>query len=102
MTPREPTDTLDESDEQSRNRLQLPAEDVRVGDSVVFTSKLNKEYRFTVAAVDTEWLTFQTGQMVHVNRFERENFVVIRNESAAITGDTNGRPRTPQSSPKTD
>lgn len=61
----------------------LEADAVRPGDRVVFTSRLDKEYEFTVAEVDPTWLTFETGQMVHKDRFDREDFAVVRTASEA-------------------
>lgn len=76
--------------EGDRTRLSFDA--VRVGDSVVWTSSLNKEYRFTVAAVDSTWLTFRTGQMVHKDRFDREDFAVVRaDRTTALTAETDDR-----------
>jgi hypothetical protein len=68
-------------------RFDVDADAVRAGDRVVFESKLNKAYEFVVAAVDAEWITFETGQKVHKNRFDREDFAVRRTgdeESASV------------------
>ena len=59
-------------------RSYVDADAVREGDTVVFTSRLDKEYEFDVADVDAEWITFETGQMVHKDRFDREDFAVRR------------------------
>lgn len=67
-----------ESDARELRRTELPAESLRVGDTVVWTSKLNKEYRYEVAEIDSTWVTFETGLMVHTDRFERGAFEVVR------------------------
>lgn len=64
------------SEQASRDATTLDA--VHSGDTVVYRNKRNREYRFEVADVDEEWVTFQTGQMVHINRFRREDFEVVR------------------------
>ncbi|QLD87109.1 hypothetical protein HWV23_15715 [Natronomonas halophila] len=81
-------------------RTRLSSDAVRVGDTVVWTSKLNKEYRFTVATVDSTWITFQTGQMVHKDRFDREDFVVVRtDEEASPAAETGGQEPTASDGP---
>lgn len=72
------TGTYHDSVDETQRRLQVPANAVRVGDTIVHTSKLNKEYRFEVAAVDSDWITFETGQKVHADRFESDRFEVVR------------------------
>lgn len=67
--------------------VQLPPSHVRVGDTVVYTSKFNATYRFTVRDVDDAWITFETGQKVHADRFEREAFAVVR-ETGTEVGST--------------
>lgn len=67
-----------ESDEKGPRPTEIPVDALHVGDTVVWTSKLNKEYRYEVADVDSTWITFETGLMVHTDRFERGAFEVIR------------------------
>jgi hypothetical protein len=71
-------------DETAAQHRRRPADGVRAGDTVVYTSKLNKEYRFEVTDVDDDWIAFRTGQMVHADRFEREDFEVVRSGEAAV------------------
>lgn len=81
----EDSDQARQSEGSRERSLQLPADGVRVGDTVIYTSKFDAEYRFTIASVDPDWLTFETGQMVHKNRFERESFEVVRTPAAKST-----------------
>lgn len=76
-----PTETPNhshESDTEETRRTELSADALRVGDTVVWTSKLNKEYQYEVADIDSTWITFKTGLMVHTDRFERGAFEVVR------------------------
>lgn len=88
MTP----DRGREVEREDVRRLPLPADLVRTGDTVVFTGKRNQEYRFIVAETDPTWLTFRTGQMVHRDRYEREDFAVVRPTAERST--TAGEDRT--------
>lgn len=76
--------------EKSRRASASPGV-VNVGDTVIYTVRRNREYRFEVADVDEEWITFRTGQMVHKDRFVREDFEVLRSadesESSVIAAD---------------
>lgn len=81
----EGTERRPEPGDEGEQRLQVAAAHVRVGDVVVYTSKLNAEYRFTVTDVDDEWITFRTGQKVHADRFDREPFAVIREQPEGVT-----------------
>lgn len=91
-------------DSEGMCRVQIPADAVRVGDTVVYTSRLDKEYRFMVAGVDANWITFETGQMVHTDRFEREAFSVVRAdpESGAVERTPEEATEKQASTPKTD
>lgn len=99
MTMSDQTTIVDEPKGEGY-RTRLSSDAVRVGDTVVWTSKLNKEYRFTVAAVDSTWITFQTGQMVHKDRFDREDFAVVRtDEEASPAAETDGEEPTASDGP---
>lgn len=74
----QPRERWDGSRGTEAEDTDVGADAVRAGDTVVFRSKLNKEYEFVVADVDAEWITFETGQMVHKVRFDREDFAVRR------------------------
>jgi hypothetical protein len=103
-------DFRDESRGTAAERLEVDADAVRAGDTVVFESKLNKAYEFVVADVDAEWITFETGQKVHKNRFDREDFAVRRNvreesgngRSDEADGDESGGPAAAESEPDAD
>lgn len=97
----ETTDHGRKPDSETTHRVVIPAEALSVGDTVVWTSRLNKEYRYRVADIDGTWITFQTGVMVHRDRFEREAFEVVRESEVGTssTDETDDRRSIPDAKP---
>lgn len=69
---------LSERTDSEASPRRIPTGEVRSGDTVIHTSRLNATYEFEVVDVGPDMITFETGQMVHVDRFHRKAFTVIR------------------------